>query len=1052
MPQIPTHQAPDFTPAAPSRIVGVQPVNLERSLSVLGDAALVRARDEAIQQAEKDALGDLKRGQPLVKRDRGMGSGIAGNEAYNGIIAQAEGMRKDREARNGFTELETKYEYDPEGFEKARAEFQTNFFKDVRMDDPKQYLEIEAYWNNAKDYRAARITANIDRRKKQQAAVRIGESVDQSITDMERRVYLSGYGESIDDELESLTDQIRLAETNGAYTPDGAAKLIQDATFKLIKANYLNRTNRGADVDALLAELEGRDAILSRFTVDQRQAIQGEVRARKNILTHGQQAERLQYDQQIEATKRLLLRGKGEFDPDVIGSMMRGKGYTDPEITATIDGLRFAKEIGTDVHILETGTPAEAAQMVEDARDWAENFDGTPLEMERAWQRHDELAKAHARMVKAYRSDAWGAESRYNPGWLDRYKDREGNLSGAGLLEAHKYLQWKTGDASVPVLPPAQLQQIRGQLDTATDSPTKATILGQLAMEYGRAFPRIAENKTLALSPAERLAGTMMAQGSLMEAQTVLIAEKQGEELEKLYGNEDANDQFERAFPDLGVFADRTQAGLVRSNFNNLYRHYLKRGLAPEVAREQAKKTLTAGFEEQDINGDVMLVPKGTNGDAINTTLDRIAENPGGVGLRLGDGPGEALVGDLSRFLQDHTRTQLVPWDGGYLVLDVLRGEKYRQQTSSGVQDLIIERDGTIRGVPAGPDPQANHRPRSGDWSGAVRIEPDTLKLKDLPARGGRGVYIPPEKNRTGPEAVLDTALRASQAAERSGMTPDRYSLRITRDPETLQYLNGVRAVIRSGKAPAWALEALGELGLPEFTGLRSEAIRIQVEKRFADPDQRTRRINGVRMSPLQVIKRIIGDVEKESINTPLPEFGGPGLGGGTWEVQKMRYRGDSPTDALMSAIRDRESRGKYNAVNELGMLGAYQFRAVALADLGYIRREALEGRSNKEIINDPQAWKPGYSKAAFLKDQKLQDRAMRKWLRRNLKELRRRGVIRDRRSMADVAGYLSVAHLAGVGGAVRHKRGSTRKDANGTRTSEYFDLGRAVFDEGESI
>jgi hypothetical protein len=250
----------------------------------------------------------------------------------------------------------------------------------------------------------------------------------------------------------------------------------------------------------------------------------------------------------------------------------------------------------------------------------------------------------------------------------------------------------------------------------------------------------------------------------------------------------------------------------------------------------------------------------------------------------------------------------------------------------------------------------------------------------------------------------------------------------------------------------------LGELGLPEFGGLRSEAIRIQVAKRFADPDQRTRTSEaGVRQSPLQVIKSILdevnhappaGDPWMEPLQLPQGSPDG-------WGIQKSRFttNGSSPTDALMGAIRQRESRGKYNATNDLGMLGAYQFRAAALADLGLIKRDALEGRTNKAVIDDPKSWTQGYRKAAFLKDKDLQDRIMRKWLRKNLKELRRRGVIGAGSTLSDVAGYLAVAHLAGVGGAVRHKRGlSVAPDKNGTTTANYFDLGRSALEPGEEI
>lgn len=160
-----------------------------------------------------------------------------------------------------------------------------------------------------------------------------------------------------------------------------------------------------------------------------------------------------------------------------------------------------------------------------------------------------------------------------------------------------------------------------------------------------------------------------------------------------------------------------------------------------------------------------------------------------------------------------------------------------------------------------------------------------------------------------------------------------------------------------------------------------------------------------------------------------------------------------SPADlaSLQESLKQRESSGNYQAVNQIGYSGAYQFGAAALVDTGYVdlgayrAARARGGFNQKEFLNNPSNWtnkSPG-GLPGFLNNQATQDQAFRDLTQRNLRTLERIGVIDETTSPAEVNGYLATAHLLGAGGARDLKNGQAGTDANGTSAREYFDLGQ---------
>ena len=147
----------------------------------------------------------------------------------------------------------------------------------------------------------------------------------------------------------------------------------------------------------------------------------------------------------------------------------------------------------------------------------------------------------------------------------------------------------------------------------------------------------------------------------------------------------------------------------------------------------------------------------------------------------------------------------------------------------------------------------------------------------------------------------------------------------------------------------------------------------------------------------------------------------------------------DLPIDfaAFAKRISDLESGGRYDVVNSLGYLGKYQFGAMALQDMGLVKKgTTLKG------LDNPKNWNISGGKQAFLNDAKLQEESFAKLTKQNFKTLKRINVISVESPPDQVAGYLAVSHLLGPGGARDLSKGKVGVDAYGTKSTKYFVAG----------
>lgn len=158
----------------------------------------------------------------------------------------------------------------------------------------------------------------------------------------------------------------------------------------------------------------------------------------------------------------------------------------------------------------------------------------------------------------------------------------------------------------------------------------------------------------------------------------------------------------------------------------------------------------------------------------------------------------------------------------------------------------------------------------------------------------------------------------------------------------------------------------------------------------------------------------------------------------------------------LMDAIGFKESssiaggRQNYTAQNRLGYIGKYQFGAMALATLGYVKAPVGSKLTNDtlDVASNWSAKNGLTSKSAFFTQTNVQEIIMFENLKFNYNVLKRKGSINANDPAGKVAGLLSVSHLLGAGGAIAFSSGSDSKDANGTSGTTYYNLGaKAVGD-----
>ena len=144
--------------------------------------------------------------------------------------------------------------------------------------------------------------------------------------------------------------------------------------------------------------------------------------------------------------------------------------------------------------------------------------------------------------------------------------------------------------------------------------------------------------------------------------------------------------------------------------------------------------------------------------------------------------------------------------------------------------------------------------------------------------------------------------------------------------------------------------------------------------------------------------------------------------------------------NSYVQKIGEKESGGNYKAVNTLGYLGKYQFGAMALQDMGLVKKgTTLKG------LDNPSNWTIEGGKQAFLNNTQLQEDTMLRYTKQNFRTLNRIGVINKDSSPQEMAGYLAAAHLLGPGGAKQLSQGKIGADAYGTSSATYFKVGSAT-------
>ena len=103
--------------------------------------------------------------------------------------------------------------------------------------------------------------------------------------------------------------------------------------------------------------------------------------------------------------------------------------------------------------------------------------------------------------------------------------------------------------------------------------------------------------------------------------------------------------------------------------------------------------------------------------------------------------------------------------------------------------------------------------------------------------------------------------------------------------------------------------------------------------------------------------------------------------------------------------------------------------------------------------MNMPELWtkRDGMSDLeTFLSSEGIQDSAVSDYMKMNYKRLKNKGIDMENLPPEEVAGLLSSAHLVGHGGANKFYKGKDSEDANGTKASEYYELGKDAAEEAE--
>lgn len=148
------------------------------------------------------------------------------------------------------------------------------------------------------------------------------------------------------------------------------------------------------------------------------------------------------------------------------------------------------------------------------------------------------------------------------------------------------------------------------------------------------------------------------------------------------------------------------------------------------------------------------------------------------------------------------------------------------------------------------------------------------------------------------------------------------------------------------------------------------------------------------------------------------------------------------PYEEFCKAMRIRESSDKYDCINSLGFLGAYQFGMARLCDLGLTER--IDPTSSS-MANSAFRWKKDYSQHQFLTSPTLQDATFLTHVMKLKKQIEKRfsETIKTAKvagQLGTISGAVACCHLLGIGGlSTLLVRGIDQADAYGTKASEYY-------------
>ena len=170
-----------------------------------------------------------------------------------------------------------------------------------------------------------------------------------------------------------------------------------------------------------------------------------------------------------------------------------------------------------------------------------------------------------------------------------------------------------------------------------------------------------------------------------------------------------------------------------------------------------------------------------------------------------------------------------------------------------------------------------------------------------------------------------------------------------------------------------------------------------------------------------------------------------------------IRGLDSTQTCRLMVALRARESSHNYRVVNPYGYMGAYQFGASALATVGLVSTQAVQQAHKRvrqglnpeqgEFLRNTANWTGG-NYQHFLSTPSLQDAAFISLANTNVGQgFSSRALIKSNQER--IGGYIAAAHLKGSGAANSwYLRKKDSKDGNGTRTSDYAQLGENAINQ----